>query len=150
MINLISRLWKTLATLQSYCTNALERIFILKPIRTASVQHYTNQQLNILCGQLFIYKHLLNILPVAQRAMKVCTCLRIRSSLSSGSGSFLIMCSIKSLGVTAARFHFNLPRTTSSHSFKRRFEETSKIITDSNLNHLCDRNQLAVPEVFRS
>lgn len=57
-------------------------------------------------------------LPVAHSAMKVWTCLRIRSSLSSGSGSLFTMCSMKSLGVTAARFHFNLPRTTSSHSWK--------------------------------
>lgn len=28
------------------------------------------------------------------------------------------MCSMKSLGVTAARFHFNFPNTTSSHSWR--------------------------------
>lgn len=56
------------------------------------------------------------ILPVAQRAMKVWTCFRISASLSSGSGSLLTMCSMKSFGVTAAKFHFNFPKTTSSHS----------------------------------
>ena len=56
------------------------------------------------------------VLPVAHRAMKVWTCLRISASLSSGSGSLLTMCSMKSFGVTAAKFHFNFPNTTSSHS----------------------------------
>lgn len=55
-------------------------------------------------------------LPVAQRAMKVCACFRIKSNLSLGRGTFLRMCSMKSCGVTAARFHFNFPSTTSSHS----------------------------------
>lgn len=58
------------------------------------------------------------VLPVAQRAIKVWTCLRISVSLSSGSGSLLIMCSMKSFGVTAAKFHFNFPNTTSSHSWR--------------------------------
>lgn len=57
-------------------------------------------------------------LPVAQRAMKVCACFRIKSNLSLGSGTFLRMCSMKSCGVTAARFHFNFPSTTSSHSYR--------------------------------
>lgn len=30
------------------------------------------------------------------------------------------MYSMKSLGITAARFHFNLPNTTSSHSYQER------------------------------
>lgn len=55
-------------------------------------------------------------LPVAQRAMKVCACLRISVCLSSGKGSLCRMCSMKSRGVMAARFHFNLLRTTNSHS----------------------------------
>lgn len=55
-------------------------------------------------------------IPVAQRAMKICACFRIKSNLSWGTGSLLKMCSMKSWGVTAARFHFNFPRTTSSHS----------------------------------
>lgn len=63
------------------------------------------------------------VLPVAQRAMKVWTCLRISASLSSGSGSLLTMCSMKSFGVTAARFHFNFPNTTSSHSLRERDRE---------------------------
>lgn len=74
--------------------------------------------------------YVLNTLPVAQRAMKVCTCLRIRSSLSTGSGSFLIICSMKSFGVTAARFHFNLPKTTSSHSCKYKSVFGSKTSTE--------------------
>lgn len=48
--------------------------------------------------------------------MNVCACFRIKSNLSLGRGSFLRMCSMKSCGVTAARFHFNFPNTTSSHS----------------------------------
>lgn len=55
-------------------------------------------------------------LPVAQRAMNVCACFRIKTNLSLGRGSFRRMCSMKSCGVTAARFHFNFPSTTSSHS----------------------------------
>lgn len=64
------------------------------------------------------FVHVFVNLPVAQRAMKVWTCLRISASLSSGSGSLLTMCSMKSFGVTAARFHFNFPNTTSSHSWE--------------------------------
>lgn len=56
------------------------------------------------------------VLPVAQRAMKVCACFRMSDSLSSGRGSLCKMCSIKSCGVTAAIFHFNFPSTTSSQS----------------------------------
>ncbi len=56
--------------------------------------------------------------------MKVWTCLRISASLSSGSGSLLTMCSMKSFGVTAAKFHFNFPNTTSSHSWRESERET--------------------------
>lgn len=65
-------------------------------------------------------------LPVAQRAMNVCACFRIKSNLSLGRGSFRRMCSMKSCGVTAARFHFNFPSTTSSHSCKRLWGEEEK------------------------
>lgn len=56
------------------------------------------------------------VLPVAQRAINVCVCLRTIASLSLGRGSLRMMCSIKSLGMTEAMFHFNFPSTTSSQS----------------------------------
>ncbi len=56
------------------------------------------------------------VLPVAQRAMNVCVCLRTIASLSLGRGSLRMMCSVKSLGMTEAMFHFNFPSTTSSQS----------------------------------
>lgn len=58
-------------------------------------------------------------LPVAQSAMNVSVCLRIIASLSLGSGSLCMMCSMKSLGMTDAMFHLSFPSTTSSQSCKR-------------------------------
>lgn len=55
-------------------------------------------------------------LPVAQRAMNVSVCLRTIASLSLGRGSLRMMCSVKSLGITEAMFHFNFPSTTNSQS----------------------------------
>ena len=57
-------------------------------------------------------------LPVAQRAMNVSECLRTIATLSLGRGSLRMMCSIKSLGMIEAMFHFNFPSTTSSKSWK--------------------------------
>lgn len=87
--------------------------------------HFAKQPL-IIRDITFLYINSSRVLPVAQRAMKVWTCLRISASLSSGSGSLLTMCSMKSFGVTAAKFHFNFPNTTSSHSWRERERDTGR------------------------
>lgn len=71
-------------------------------------------------------------LPVAQRAMNVSVCLQTIACLSLGRGSRRMMCSIKSLGMTEAMFHFNFPRTTSSHSYsiKKQVSRLKTVILD--------------------
>ncbi len=68
---------------------------------------------------------------MAQRAMNVCVCLRTIASLSLGRGSLRMMCSIKSLGMTEAMFHFNFPSTTSSQSYKTE-NRKEKVAVSSN------------------
>lgn len=53
-------------------------------------------------------------LPVAQRATKVCACLRMICLFSSATGILERKCSMKSCGVMAARFHLSLFTRTSS------------------------------------
>lgn len=53
-------------------------------------------------------------LPVAQRATKVCACLRMICLFSSASGILERKCSMKSWGVMAARFHLSLFTRSSS------------------------------------
>lgn len=74
---------------------------------------------------------MLQTLPVAQSAMNVCVCLRTNATLSLGRGSLRMMCSIKSLGMTEAMFHFNFPSTTSSQSWKIEKEKILKFCSNS-------------------
>lgn len=53
-------------------------------------------------------------LPVAQRATKVCACLRMICLFSSATGILERKCSMKSCGVMAARFHLSLFTSSSS------------------------------------
>lgn len=83
----------------------------------------------------------LRVVPVAQRVIKVCACFRISFSLSSGKGILRRMCSMKSWGVTAARFHLSFPRTISSQFYKR---EMGKKENDGELKHKWKENERTI------
>lgn len=88
--------------------------------------------------------------------MNVSVCLRIIASLSLGSGSLCMMCSMKSLGMTDAMFHLSFPSTTSSQSCKRQqkknltiyFAFVLKVATVSG-GHSWQRGGAALPALYQ-